>query len=102
MPLRAIRRAHLPQAERQHRAGKVHADDTRGTGGLERDIGRARAHVDQGLAAGEPERRDGPLAPSAIDPGTQQMIEQVVPRRDCVEHARDAIGGLVGCLCHPT
>ena len=57
---------------------------------------RARAHVEQRLAAGEHQRPNRGSAPAAIDAGAQEMVEKVVARRDRIEHAGDAIRRLVG------
>ena len=53
------------------------------------DRGRARSR-------GSVERINGPVAPPPIESGTEHAVQQVVPRRDGVEHPRDAAGGLVG------
>ena len=51
-------------AVRQHRAGEVDADDARGAAcgraPRQRDVGRAGAHVQQPLAAGQLQRRESP------------------------------------------
>jgi hypothetical protein len=39
-------------------------------------------------------------APAAIDAGTEQMIEQVISRRNRIEHSGDAIGRFVGRRRH--
>ena len=91
----------LRSAERQHRAGEIHADHARrarrpGAPRLERDIGRAGAtstSVSRPVSCSE---SIALRAPAPVDPGAEQVIEQVVARRDRIEHAGDAIGRLVG------
>ena len=61
---------------------------------------RCRADVDQRLAAGQPQRRDRLRPPPPVDAGAEQLVQQVVPRRDRIEHPGDAIGSLVGSLAH--
>jgi hypothetical protein len=47
------------------------------------------------------ERVDGPLSPPAIEARAQQVIEQIIPSGDRVEHAGDTFWRLVqiGQLC---
>ena len=63
---------------------------------LERDIGRSRADVDKVSRPVSSQRVDRPLPPALVDPGAEQVIEQVVARRDRIEHAGDAIRRFVG------
>ena len=46
-------------------------------------------------ATRQSERIDGEVAPAAVEAGAQHVIQQVVTRRNRVEHAGNARGGLV-------
>ena len=46
------------------------------------------------------EAQQSSLPPVTVDAGTQQPVQQVVPRCDRVEHARDARGAFIRGLRH--
>src|SRR5262249_52214877 len=72
---------HLVPADIEHRAREINADDARGARrrgpGGDRQIRRPRADVEHALAARELQRADRPLAPAAVDPGAEHVIEEV-------------------------
>ena len=92
----------LVAAEREHRTGEIHAQYTRSAATplacFERHVSSAGADIDQRLSTGELQRSDRSRPPALVDPSAEQMIQQVVTRRDRVEHAGNAIRRLVGCL----
>ena len=60
--------ANLRQANAQHFAGEVDADDRAGAPGLgghglDREVGRAGAHVEHALVGGQRQFANGPRAP---------------------------------------
>jgi hypothetical protein len=93
--VRLLCRLHLLQPDTQHGRREIDADDPAGTRGLERDVGGSRADVYELLASRQLEGSDRARTPAAIDAGTEDVIEQVVARRNRVEHARDAVRRLV-------
>ena len=52
-----------------------------------REIGGAGAKIEHGLAAGQLQRIDGPLAPLLVEPRAEQVIEEVVSVRNRIEHS---------------
>src|SRR5439155_19724479 len=81
--------ADLLAPDAQHRLGEIDADDESGRrpgrAGGERDVGGTGAQIDDALPAGEVQGRDGAPPPPAIDPGAEQVIEEIVPGRNRVE-----------------
>jgi hypothetical protein len=59
-------------------------------------LGMLRVSVRMRLATRQAERGDHPPAPPSIDARAQQVVEEVVPRRDRVEHVGDAPPGAIG------
>ena len=91
----------LLQPERQHRAGEVDADHARGAAGPPRRASSATSAVpvQTSSSVSRPVSRSDanrPRAPAAVDAGAEEVVEQVVARRDRIEHPGDAIGRLVG------
>jgi hypothetical protein len=80
----------------EHRTREVDTDDMRrrpwASTGFERHVRRPTAHIDKRLSASELERSDRRRAPASIDAGTEEMVEEIVPRGDRIEHPCDAIG----------
>ena len=93
----------LPASDAQHRAGEIDADHARRgrprAHRRDREVGGAGAEIEHPLAAGERERPDRALAPPRVDAGAEQMVQEVVPRRDRVEHPGNALGRL-GDISH--
>ena len=86
-------------AQAKHRAGEVDADDRctgNSTNCRDREIG-GPVHRSRTRALGrEAQGVHGLVAPSAIEPGAEDAVQQVVPRRDGIEHPGNAGRGLVG------
>ena len=96
MRLRGPGRADLPDAEREHGAGEVHADHARARPTAPRLPARRRpCPLQTSTSVSRPVRpSDANRArpPPPIDAGAQQAVEQVVARRDRIEHPGDAVG----------
>ncbi len=92
-------RPHLHQPKFQHLAGEIHADDRRAVRATYRrdcQIAGAGAQVQHPGVLSERQCVHGDLTPAAIQPGAEHVVQQVVPRRNRVEHARDTRWGLIG------
>ena len=90
--------AQFVEADAQHRAGEVHADYARGRFRVQRrdrQIGRAGAQVEDARLLRQMRLAHRARAPSRVETGAEEVIEEVVASRDRIEHRRDAIGGLV-------
>ncbi len=63
----------------------------------EREVAGAGAEVEDRAALGRAGRDEprGPRAPALVDVQAQQVVEEVVPRRDLAEHPADADFALV-------
>ena len=88
----------LPRPSLQHLAGKIDADHAAArdpSHGGQREIRRTGAEIEHAGAGRQFERIHGHVAPAPIEARAQNVIQQVVARRDRVEHARDAAGRLV-------
>ena len=79
-------------AEPQHLAGEIDADDRRAGRARARPRSRGRRCRCTGRARARPaasaQRVDRAVAPAPIEAGAEHVIEQVVARRDRVEHRR--------------
>ena len=53
--------------------------------GFEREVGGAGGDVENSFRPIGAEQLDGPLSPEDIDPGTQEVIQEVITRRDPVK-----------------
>ena len=97
-------RRHLARGQPQHGAGEVDADD-RCAGHApdcrHRQIGGPRAEIQYARARRQFQRVDGAIAPPAVEPGAEHAVQEVVARRDRIEHPGDAGRGLVGSRRHP-
>jgi hypothetical protein len=83
----------------QHRAGEINAEHARGAarsaGRSDRNIAGAGAHVKQRFTSRKSQRLNRTPPPVAIETGREHAVQQIVTRRNRVEHTRDAIGRLV-------
>ena len=77
----------------QHRAGEIDADHplrpALAVHRREGQVGRARAEIEHGLAAGQLQHLDGLPAPSLVESGAEQMVQQIVALGNRIKHARN-------------
>ena len=95
---RQLQRAQLVLRQPEHLAGEVHAHHRhpcRMPRRFDREIAGAGAEVEDAGATPQLQLRDSPRPPPPIEPGAEDVVEQVVARRNRVEHRRDAGRGLV-------
>jgi hypothetical protein len=91
-------RRHLQRCQSQHLTGKVDADHRGGGLRAQRRHGKITgpgAEVQDARPGLEPELRDRPGPPPRIQAGAEDVIEEVVARRDRVEHPGNPRRGLV-------
>jgi len=91
-------RRKLLLTDAQHRRGEVNADDASGwrltRSSSDREVGGSRAEIKDALASCEGQGANCGTTPASVDAGAQQVIEEVVPAGNRVEHAGDTLGRL--------